>query len=264
MAHPLLTPTKIARHVFVLLVIAGCVAAGLWQLARLHQARAYNRTVRRQLASAPRPIDRVLPPGTLLDPDSVQFRRVTATGRYDVRDEVVLAGRTRRGNPGNAVLTPLVLSDGRTIVVNRGWVRFGMDRSPVVGAAPPAGTVTVTGVLFPPDASSAPATARVRVLTKVDLRRMANQLPPNALPVYLWMQQQSPGQSGRLPLPMGLPTLTEGPHFSYAVQWFLFAAVGLIGYPILLRREARRSRRRRPGGRDRVTEGVRPRSAPVP
>ena len=32
-------------------------------------------------------------------------------------------------------------------------------------------------------------------------------------------------------------TLDEGPHFSYAVQWFLFATVGVVGYPILLRRE---------------------------
>ena len=128
MAHPLLAPKKIARHVFVLVVIAGCVVAGFWQLARLHQVRAYDATVRRQIASPPQPIDRVVPPGSRVDPRSVRFRRVTATGTYDPRDEVVLAGRTRRDNPGNAVLTPLVLADGRTIIVNRGWVRFGMDR----------------------------------------------------------------------------------------------------------------------------------------
>jgi cytochrome oxidase assembly protein ShyY1 len=243
-AHPLLAPKKIVRHVFVLLVVAGCVVAGFWQIARLHEVRVYNASVRRQIAAAPRPIDGVLPPGVRVDPRSVQFRRVTATGRYDVRGEVILAGRTRRDNPGNAVLTPLVLTDGRTVVVDRGWVRFGMDRPPVAGAMPPPGTVTVTGVLFPPDATSAPSRTPVTVMTKVDLGRIAGQLPSPGLPVYLWLQKESPRRPGRFPIPLGLPALSEGPHFSYAVQWFLFATVGLIGYPILLSRERRRPHRR--------------------
>ena len=248
MAHPLLAPKKIARHAFVLLVVVGCVVAGFWQVARLQEVRAYNATVRRQIAGAPESSERVAPLGAHVESTAVQFRRVTATGRYDERDEVVLEGRTRRDNPGNALLTPLVLTDGQTIVVNRGWVRFGMDRPPVAGAAPPSGTVTVTGVLFPPDAMSAPAPARVTVMTKDDLGRISGQLPSAELPVYLWLQSQSPRQAGRFPIPLGLPSLSEGPHFSYAVQWFLFASVGLVGYPILLRREAR-GRARGPNGR---------------
>ena len=35
------------------------------------------------------------------------------------------------------------------------------------------------------------------------------------------------------------PTLNNGPHLSYAFQWFIFAAIGVIGYPLILRRNAR-------------------------
>jgi cytochrome oxidase assembly protein ShyY1 len=244
MTHPLVAPRRIVRHAFVLVVVAGCVVAGFWQLVRLHQVRAYNARVHRQLREAPRPLGTVIRPGAHADAHAVSYRRVVAVGRYDRTDEVVLVGRELGDNPGNDVLTPLVLSDGRTLLVNRGWVRFGMDRPPVKGAAPPAGVVRVTGVLFPSDAHGAPSESRVLVLTKVDLGRLRRQLPSDTLPVYLWLERQSP-PSGPFPRAMPLPALTEGPHFSYAVQWFLFATVGVVGYPILLRRE-RRSRLARP------------------
>jgi surfeit locus 1 family protein len=237
MAHPMLTPRKVGRHLLVLAVIAGCVVAGFWQLARLHQVRAYNAGVRRQLGEAALPVSRVLPAAGRPDTKAVAFRRVVATGHYEERDEVVLAGRSLGDTAGNDLLTPLALADGRAIVVNRGWVPFSMDQPPVAQAAPPSGLVRVTGVLLTPDGASGPATQTVTLTTRVDLSHLARQLPPRTLPVYLLLQSQDPAQRGRFPRPQPLPALDEGPHFSYAVQWFLFAAVGLVGYPILLRRE---------------------------
>jgi len=237
MEHPLLAPRKLARHLFVLLVIAGCVIAGFWQLDRLHQVRTYKAGVRRQLGEPAVPLDQVIPRGPQVDPARVAFRRVVVTGRYLDRDEVILAGRTLGDTPGNDLLTPLLLPDGRAIVVNRGWVPFAMDQPPVAQAGPPEGGVRVAGVLLSPDAATHPSTTRVRVTTRVDLVRLSERLPSRALPVYLLLQSQEPRQGGRLPRPQPLPTLDEGPHFSYAVQWFLFATVGVVGYPILLRRE---------------------------
>ena len=40
------------------------------------------------------------------------------------------------------------------------------------------------------------------------------------------------------PAPVPVPTMDEGPHFSYAVQWFIFSTVAVVGYPLILRKRA--------------------------
>jgi hypothetical protein len=56
---------------------------------------------------------------------------------------------------------------------------------------------------------------------------------------YLWLQNQGPPQASGLPKIVPLPELSEGPHLSYAIQWFSFACVALIGWGVLIRKEAR-------------------------
>ena len=66
---------------------------------------------------------------------------------------MILYGRSLDGQAGNHVLTPLVLADGRAVVVDRGWVPFEMDEPPVADGAPPGETeVEVEGTLFAPTA----------------------------------------------------------------------------------------------------------------
>jgi cytochrome oxidase assembly protein ShyY1 len=57
------------------------------------------------------------------------------------------------------------------------------------------------------------------------------------LPVVVQLKTSAPGDDPSL-APIPLPELGDGPHLSYAVQWFLFAAVAAVGYVLLLRREA--------------------------
>jgi Uncharacterized conserved protein len=103
---------------------------------------------------------------------------------------------------------------------------------PVTGeAAAPAGTVTVAGVLFPADALTVPTgtASPVERITKVDLGQIGAQLPYPILPIYLLLQTQQPPQQGSLPEPPPLPPLTNGPHLSYAFQWFSFATIAIVG-----------------------------------
>jgi surfeit locus 1 family protein len=174
------------------------------------------------------------------DPASLRFRPAVASGTYDPAHEVLLYGRSSREDvAGDQVLTPLRLPDGTAIVVDRGWIPIDQD-VPVTGeAAAPTGSVTVTGVLFPPDAISNPAPPASERVTKVDLGQIGAALPYPILPVYLLLQTQAPPQPGALPEPPPLPSLDNGPHLSYAVQWFSFAAIALIGYVVLLRRDRR-------------------------
>jgi cytochrome oxidase assembly protein ShyY1 len=239
-----LTPKRIGRHLFVLTIVAGCVVAGFWQRDRLHQVRVRNARVEHQLAQPLTALGSLVGSGTIPQPDALTYRRVDVTGRFDDRREVVLVGRESDLGPGNHLLTPLLTADGWAVLVDRGWVPYQLDTPPVSEAIPPGSTVDVTGVLLPSEvrpSSASRSEPRVADLTKVDIPRIAGQLPYPLLPVYLLLQRQSPGQRGQLPQPASLAPLSEGPHFSYMIQWFLFASIGIVGYPIVLRRELRRS-----------------------
>ena len=148
---------------------------------------------------------------------------------------------TVEGEPGDQVLTPLRLPDGTALVVDRGWIPIDQG-VPVTGeAAAPTGTVTVAGVLFPPDALTVPTgtASPVERITKVDLGQIGAQLPYPILPIYLLLQTQQPPQQGSLPEPPPLPPLTNGPHLSYAFQWFSFATIAIVGCIVLLRGDRR-------------------------
>jgi cytochrome oxidase assembly protein ShyY1 len=239
MSRFLLTPRWLVAHAAVLAVAAACVALGLWQLDRLEQRRAYNSLLDRRFAMAPVPLDELLPPGSEPDDDAISYRRVQLHGTYDAEREVVLFGRTLDGRPGNHLLTPIVTGDDRGLVVDRGWVPIELDRPPVAEALPPAGEVALTGVLFPSEdrGASEDEPGPVSSIGSIDLARLSRQLPYRIGTLYLWLLEQEPVQSGSLPETIRLPERSEGPHFSYAVQWFIFATIALIGYGVIVRRE---------------------------
>lgn len=223
---------------FALLIAVTCVALGIWQIARLHQKQQYNAAVRAGLAVAPASLEALVADG--VDPVALRYRRAIVTGIYDVDREIVLYGRSRDGQPGNHVLTPLVLGDGSAVVVDRGWVPVDVNEPGDSRAAPPTGSVRVGGVLFSSETTPSGAVhaggPAVTTIAKVDLERIQAQLPYGIAPVYLLLRAQSPSQ-GALPVPSSLPELSEGPHLSYAIQWFTFAAIAVIGFVILALRE---------------------------
>ena len=71
----------------------------------------------------------------------------------------------------------------------------------------------------------------------VDVDGIASTLPYEVAPLPLRLTDQSPPQPGDLPRPEPPPELSEGPHLSYAIQWFSFAAIALVGAVILHRRD---------------------------
>jgi surfeit locus 1 family protein len=229
----LLKPRWIAFTLFALIVTVGCVRLGFWQLDRLHGRRYYNHLFEQGMAAAPAPIQQLLSDRT---DGPLLYRRAEASGAYDTAHEVILYGRTQDGRPGNHLLTPLVLPDGQAVIVDRGWVPFQMDTPPVSAAAAPPGKVYVAGFLFASEPGD-PVSGSVTTLAHVDLAQLASQLPYHLLPYYLQLQTQTPAQPGDLPVPPPAPQLDDGPHLSYALQWFSFAAIAFVGFWILVRRE---------------------------
>lgn len=223
--------------VFVLLVAGVCVRLGLWQLDRLEQRRARNEAVCGATAQPPLVLDAATAAAVTADPAAYVWRRVRARGRYAPMGTVVLRARAREGNPGVHVVAPLVLADGRLVMVNRGWAP-SPDAATVDRTAlrPDTGEVTVTGVLLPVETRPDGGMPVGRVgddttYRRLDLVALRARTPGEVLPVHI--QQLADGAVSDPPIPVPLPEMSEGNHLSYAVQWFSFAAIAIIGFAVV-------------------------------
>lgn len=143
-ARRLLRPRWIAAHLAVAALVAVFVRLGIWQLDRAAEVRAVNEAIVARAALPVEPVESLAPLGT-----EATYRRAEVRGRYDTAREVILHSRSRNSIAGHHVLTPLVLRDGRAVVVDRGWVPFAMRVPPVPQARPPAGEVVVRGIVLP-------------------------------------------------------------------------------------------------------------------
>lgn len=250
-----LRPAWIVSHVFVITLAVVLFSLGLWQLSRLDQVRDRNERLAERIAQEPVPVETLVPPGSNDDVTAAaQDRRVTATGRYLPDDAVLIRGRSLDDAPGSWIVVPLALSDGRVIAVNRGWIRNdGRHTSiPDEYAAVPEGEVEVSGLLHPSHergtlGATDPDEGHLDSMARIDLDRLDHQVDGDLLPVWLQLTEAEEGAPDPSPQILGLPPINdEGPHLSYAVQWFIFTTIAVIGYPLILRKVARERAGRHP------------------
>lgn len=227
----------IVGSILVAAISLACFQAGFWQLRRLDERRTLNARIRERSAkTVPLPaVDRTT------KPDDLAYRSVEVSGTYDAAGEILVRFRTRTGLPGYEVVTPLRTDGGVTVLVDRGWVPLeDGDRWPVPEMAPPRGEVDVTGLLAPSERGSSRLERRkdgvgvVNVIDPVHLRPTVGDGP--LYPVYVLAAEGGAGVRSAFPVPVDPPALSDGPHRSYAVQWFLFGSVGIVGWGALLRR----------------------------
>jgi surfeit locus 1 family protein len=239
------------RHLLVVALVGLMVLLGLWQLRRLDDRREHKALVEARQAVPAADVLAVVPADAAVDApevDAVLYRRVIATGAYADGDTVWVENRTLNGASGAWVLTPLILADGSAVVVNRGFVGFDREGD-IVPPAAPSGDVSVEGLVFPSQVRGRfgptdAADGDLEVLARVDLDRLAAQVDYDVLPAYVQLVSSTPPEPavdpGEPPLvALGPPEPDEGPHLSYAVQWFTFTAIAAGGYVLLLRRVAR-------------------------
>lgn len=232
----LLRPRWIAGHLVLIVTVVACVNLGFWQLRRLEERRTYNARVTERLAAAPVELDAALSDAG--GADALDFRRVEVEGAFVEGQQLLTAPRSFDGRPGQQVLSVLepAGADGPAVLVDRGHIPFDRETT---GAPPvPDGRVRLTGVLRsaePGDVGDAEQVARVVPA------QIADRLGRPLRDVFLQLRGQEPTPAAGAPQPTPLPELTEGSHLSYALQWFSFAVIALVGYPVLLWRTARQA-----------------------
>lgn len=218
------------------IVAAVCIALGFWQLQRLADRRALNAAIERERSRDP-----VLIP-TAAGGEVEPYTPVRASGTFDTEREVLVYGRSLDGEPGHLVVTPLVFQDGTAVLVIRGWVPFDHQTVPVTDAAAPAGELTIHGFLVPDEGDGSTAPDESGVIGRLDVEGIGSTLPYPVLAPAIRQTEQAPPQPSELPIPLPQEELSEGPHLSYAIQWFCFAAIAVVGAVILVRRERRSPR----------------------
>lgn len=234
---------------FILVMCGVCVRLGFWQLDRLQQRKARNHALETALRMPVLEYDSAAAAAIERDPEPFINRRVHAAGTYDPAGEIVLRGRSHDSNPGVHLVTPLAVPGvPPALLVNRGWVPSA--DAATVDARPFAepGARAVTGILqeIPRNTRAAgePVTTRVDGAPVVTYRRLdldALRRTGRRPFVRLYLQQlpDSGAANARPPIRVELAPRDNGPHLSYAIQWFSFATIGVIGLIIMVLRQRR-------------------------
>ncbi len=217
----------------VVVALAGLFTyLGLWQLNRHNERIAENAEASVQLGKSPVPIQEL----SESSPRDVEFRRVTVEGQWNTDEEILIRSQVHLGQAGFHVITPLEFGGG-AVLVNRGWVPLTMDTTPV-DADPTAGKIEGWVRLSQERAwlGREEPPGELTVFNRVDVNRIQQQVTADLIDFYIVHELPDEGQ---LPAPVDLPAFEDdGPHLAYAIQWFGFALVGLIGFGFLARRKA--------------------------
>lgn len=238
---------------FMIALVTTFIELSLWQWHRHESREVHNAEVTSALTAQPVPIAQLLPTTAAPLATTDIWRRVQAVGTYDTSHQILVRYRSNGDDNGFEVLTPLV-TDAGTVWVGRGWIPLagkGANDLPEV-PAPPAGTVTVEGYLRASESTDKkvlPATGQVRTITLPAINAWYGK---PAFGAYLSRTAETPpaptdADGPAQPQVLDTEDLSSGPHVAYAIQWALFAGIGVFGWAKLIRDDVVAARRGRSG-----------------
>lgn len=211
-----------------------CLRLGFWQLARLAERKSLNRELSARATTAPVPLSQ-LP----RDTGAAHFRRVTLNGTYDFDHEIYVTNRSRNGSPGVQLVTPLRMAGTDTaVLVTRGWVYApdGMTIQRSRWKEPESLKGEAFVVYFVHQDGNPSLPRRDRSFRWLDERTLAQDFPYPIAAYHLILISGGAG-GPNVPPRLDVPPLDEGPHQSYAIQWFSFATISIIGMFLFVRRK---------------------------
>ena len=243
-----------------------CSMLGSWQFQRRAEARAAIEVVEANYDREPVPVGSVLPTLDAYEP-SQQWTPVLLRGQYLHDEEMLARNRPLNGQPGFEVLTPFQLDDGSVFIVDRGWVSIG-SRQDAPDAIPeaPRGRASVVARLKAgePTIPGRSVPAGTNQVATVQLEEIADRLQrPTYTGAYGLVASQDP-EPAETPTTTVRPEPDEGPHLSYALQWFVFALIGFIGLGWALREEYRVVNAADPLEQERAAERARRKALKTP
>lgn len=205
---------------------------GEWQFHRLAERQERNAIVERNEREAPVDVRQVMTVGAPVAEED-QWRLVRASGEYAVDDTVVVRYRTREGESGVDVVVPLVLDDGTSLLVDRGWwATDNRGTTPDDVPDPPPGTVAVTGWVRQ-DAEGDSTAVSDHSTRAVSSTAIGSALERPVLAGFVDLQTETPPAATPLE-PVELPDLGNGPHFFYGLQWWFFGLLAVVGFCYLV------------------------------
>ena len=234
---------------FILIAVMAAfvfVRLGLWQLDRHAEASERNESREAQLATPPVDLGALLVrAGSDVSAEDLEWRRVRLAGRWDFEREVLIRNRMHNGRPGVHVVTPFRTGPDAgdlTVLVLRGWLPApdAMNPGPIPGAdSQTEREASLVGVIRPSrEAAGLPVLpagegddARPS-FAAIDVATIEAEAPDTVeyAPFFVQLLPEEDGASASAgPVAVALPEAGNGAHLAYAVQWFAFAAVTLIG-----------------------------------
>jgi len=224
----LLTPRWLGFAALIGVAAVVMVQLGNWQLHRYQQRSATNERIDESSRVAPVPLPEEVP---------AAWTRVTVTGQYDPANEILVRGRTVDGAVGFEVVTPLVRTDGPTVLVDRGWVppapggAVAMPKVP----APPTGEVTVVGRVHMSQSRPDSVTRRDGKIEvrRIGVARLAEELPYPVYDAYVLSEKPAAGFTE-----ITIQHENSWQNAGYVLQWWLFAVLAVAGFVWTVYREA--------------------------
>lgn len=219
----LLTAPWIFGFVVCILFAFACHHLAQWQIDRRIQVMNQINRVLENYDDAPLPFADA--PVDDFQADD-EWTPVTLSGEYLVEDTLVVRNRPRAGRPGYEVLVPFKTKEGAVVVVDRGWLPIGNSPGrPDSVPAPETGQQQVEVRLRPgePTLDRDAPEGQVASIDLPEIGRMTGLDVADRAYGEMVSESKDPGER---PQSLVQPTLDEGPHLSYALQWYLFALMG--------------------------------------
>ncbi len=249
---------------FVVAFAIACAFLAIWQLARREEAQVEIELVESNWDRAPQPLDSVLTSLDSFDADS-KWMPVELSGHYLTDEQLLVRGRPLAGVAGFEVLVPFELPDGTVFIVNRGWLPAGNEQDePDIVPAAPTGELTVVARLKAGEPIVAGRSAPDGQVATIHLPTIADEIgAPMYTGAYGLLASESTATATR-PTAAIKPVPDEGPHLSYAFQWFVFGLLAFIGLAWALRQEFRHANASDPAEQARAAERARKAAARIP